>query len=216
MAASTSSSPRQASAAMYGGHSASERHSLIASSTSSSSERAGSRGSSQKLTSAGSGRPRSQSAADIAAAAGRLDLEQLERAAVAVEQQPVAVGAHAAAGGRERLAVDLRGDDAEEGAVRERQARADVRAQRAHDALDLLGRARGVERAVARLDLVRVGHALLGLLDERRPLVERADEQVAAELAQARRQRPVVVVGPDRLAPLAGRRARSPARRSGA
>ena len=62
-----------------------------------------------------------------------------------------------------------------------------MRAQRAHDALDLLGRPRVVERAVARLDLVRVGHARLVLLDERRPLVERAHEQVAAELAQARR-----------------------------
>ena len=45
------------------------------------------------------------------------------------------------------------------------------------------------------LDLVRVGDAVLGLLGERRALVERADEQVAAEALQPRRERAVVVVG---------------------
>src|SRR3954471_19145680 len=74
-------------------------------------------------------------------AARRLDLEQLEL--------PVLAGASRA--------------HAEERAVVERQARPDVRVQRAHDAI-LLGRARGgVERAVLRPDLLRVRHALLGL-----------------------------------------------------
>ena len=58
-------------------------------------------------------------------------------------------------------------------------------AQRAHGALDLGGRARRVERAVGGLDLVRVGDARLVLLDPRRALVERADEQVAGELLEA-------------------------------
>ena len=70
-------------------------------------------------------------------------------------------------------------------AVGQRQPRADVRPQRPHHALDLLGRPRRVERAVARLDLVRVGHARLVLLDERRPLVERAHERLAADAPSA-------------------------------
>ena len=41
--------------------------------------------------------------------------------------------------------------------------------------------------------------ALRGLLDERRALVERAHQQPRAEVLQARRERAVVVVGPDRL-----------------
>ena len=88
---------------------------------------------------------------------------------------------------------------AEEGPVVERQARADVRVQRPHDAdVDLGGRS-GVQRAVGGGDLLGVGDALLGLLGAGRALVERAHQQGGAEVLQARRQRPVVVVGPDRL-----------------
>ena len=146
--------------------------------------------------------------------ARRPDLEELERAAVAAEQQAVAVGAHAAPRAA-ASAVDRGRDDAENDAVRERHARADVRAQRAHGALLLLRRPRRVERAVARLDLLRVGDARLVLLGERRPLVERAHEQLAAELAQARRASRSRRRGGSARAP-AGRPARRRGRRSGA
>ena len=63
----------------------------------------------------------------------------------------------------------------------------------------LVRRPRRVERAVGGLDLVRVGDAGLVLLDPRRALVERADEQLAAEILEPRGERAVVVVRPDRL-----------------
>ena len=140
------------------------------------------------------------------APARRPDLRQLERAAVAVEQQPVALGAHEAAGGREGRAVDAGRGHAEERAVGQRQPRADVRPQRAHGALDLLRRLRRVQRPLARADLVRVGD--LRTRPARRgvgALVERLDEQLGAERLQPRGERAVVVV--------AGRSARSPSRR---
>ena len=59
--------------------------------------------------------------------------------------------------------------------------------------------ASGVQRAVGGGDLLGVGDAVLGLLGEGRALVERAHQQGGAAVLQARRQRPVVVVGPDRL-----------------
>jgi hypothetical protein len=89
--------------------------------------------------------------------------------------------------------------DAEEGPVLQRQARADMGMQGAHDADVDLGRRGRVERAVGGGDLLGVGHALLGLLDERRALVERAHEQRRPQLLQARGERPVVVLGRDRL-----------------
>jgi hypothetical protein len=75
-----------------------------------------------------------------------------------------------------------------------------VRAQRAHGALDVRRRAGRVQRPVGGLDLVRVRDAGLVLLHPRRPLVERADEQVAAQRLEPLSQRPVVVVRPDRRA----------------
>ena len=117
--------------------------------------------------------------------AGRLDLGQLERAAVAVEQQPVAIGAHVAAGRRQRLAVDLGTDHAQVRPAGERQPRADVGPQRAHHPLDLLGRARRVERAIDRLDLVCVGDAALVLLRVRWPLIQRPHQRLPADARRA-------------------------------
>ena len=92
-------------------------------------------------------------------AAGRLDLEQLERAVL-----PHARAAHA-----------------QEGAVGPRQARPDVRVQGADDALLLLGRGAGVQRPVGGGELLGVGGAGLVLLAPRRTLVERPEQQVGAE-----------------------------------
>ena len=86
-----------------------------------------------------SGRPRSQCGGVHLLAAGRADPRQLERAAVAVEQQAAVLGPHAAAGRSDRVAVHARLDHAHELAARQRQPRADVRAQRAHLPLDRLG-----------------------------------------------------------------------------
>ena len=88
---------------------------------------------------------------------------------------------------------------AEQAPVGERDARADVRVQRAHDALELDRGPLGIEQAVGGTELLGVGDAVLGLLDERRRLVERAHEQLAAELLQPRGERAVAVVGADRL-----------------
>jgi hypothetical protein len=93
----------------------------------------------------------------------------------------------------------VRGDDAEVVAAGQRESRTDVRTQRAHGALQLGGRPRRVQRTVRGLDLVRVRDARLVLLDVRRPLIERAHEQVAAEPLEPRGERAVVVVGRDRL-----------------
>ena len=71
--------------------------------------------------------------------------------------------------------------------------------QRAHDADVDLGRRGRVQRAVGGGDLLGVGDALLGLLDEGRPLVERAHEQRRPQVLQARGERAVVVLGLDRL-----------------
>ena len=133
--------------------------------------------------------------------AGRLDLGQLERPAAAVEQQPVAVDADAAARGCERRAGGAGREHPEEAPVGQPEARPDVRAQRAHPALELGRRAGRVEGAVGGLDLVRVGDPLGVLLDPRRPLVERLHQQLPAALLQPRGERAVVVLGPDRLAP---------------
>ena len=56
--------------------------------------------------------------------------------------------------------------------------------------------------AVARLDLLRVGDALVRLLHEGWLRVQGLDQQVAAEAREPRGQRGVVVIGPDGLAAL--------------
>ncbi len=141
------------------------------------------------------------------AAAGRADLGQLERSAGRAQQQPLPLRSHAA---RLRPVVALRhprGDDAEEVAVGQRDPCADVRPQRPHGPLELLRRARRVERAVGGLDLVRVRDLRLVLVHEARPLVQRSHEQLAAEPLEADRERPVVVVAADRLRLLQAHRA---------
>ena len=87
----------------------------------------------------------------------------------------------------------------EQAAVGERHARADVGLQRPHGALELDGRPRRVQQPVLRTELLRVGDAILGLLYERRVLIQSAHEQIAGELLQSARERAVCVVGPDRL-----------------
>ena len=57
---------------------------------------------------------------------------------------------------------------AEQRPVGERHASPDVRVQGAHDALELDRGPAGIEQAVRRADLLRVGDALLDLLEERR------------------------------------------------
>ena len=144
------------------------------------------------------------------APAGGLDLEQLE----AAEQQPAALGAQLAR--RVRVAHAPRAGRRGTRRRAQRHARADVRRQRAHDAVvDGGGRAR-VQRAVVGADLLGVRHALLGLLDRARALVERADQQVGAERLQPRGERAVRVVGVDRLAAREVDRARCRSPRSGA
>ena len=76
---------------------------------------------------------------------------------------------------------------------------ADVRRERAHDPLELDRRPRRIELAVLGRDLVRVRGVRLVLRGAGRRLVERPDEQLAAELLQARRERAVRVLGGDRL-----------------
>ena len=167
---------------------------------SSSSGRSGSRGSSQKSVSAGSGRPRSHASAGIGRPPGGWisvsssapPRQSSTRRSPSARRWPPA-GARVGAGGPGR-------EHAEVAAVRERQPRPDVRAQRAHPALQLGRRAGRVQRAVGGLDLVRVGDAVRCLLDPGRALVERLHQQRAAALLQARGERAVVVAGPDRLA----------------
>jgi hypothetical protein len=57
----------------------------------------------------------------------------------------------------------------------------------------------GVEQPVLGEDLLGVGDAAVGLLDERRGIIERAHEQPATEPLQPRGKRPVGVLGEDRL-----------------
>ena len=91
--------------------------------------------------------------------------------------------------------AQARAQHAEEEPSGERAACADVRGQRAHDAVVDGRGAAGSSVRSAGADLLGVGHALLGLLARARALVERAQQQVGAELLQARRERAVGVVG---------------------
>ena len=80
-----------------------------------------------------------------------------------------------------------------------------MRVQRAHDALELDGRTRGIEQAIARLDLLGIRDAGLVLLDELEAapggeLVERAEQQLAAECREPRGERSIAVASADRLA----------------
>jgi hypothetical protein len=159
-------------------------------------------------------------------AAGRLHGQQLEHAVLRSVQQPaVARGQRArlqpiagrgvgrgggVGGGGGGVGVGVGGSEdgggvnAEEAAVGEQQARADVRAQRPDDALGACRRRGRVQQTVLGLDLLGVGGAgLVLVLERRRPApggeVEHAHDQVPAERGQARRQRAVGVVGLDRL-----------------
>src|SRR6476660_2857871 len=137
------------------------------------------------------------------ALAGRLDGEQLERAGATREQQTVVACVDTLAAGR---IAALDGPlNAEHDAIVERDAGADVRSERPHDAGELRRRARWVEQPVWRGDLLRVGAQPLVLLGERERLaaierVERIHEQLAPEPLQARRERAVGVFGQARLA----------------
>src|SRR5205807_3188112 len=68
---------------------------------------------------------------------------------------------------------------AEQRAIGERDARADMRVQRANDALELDRGPGRIEQAVVRSDLLGIGHALLRLLGEWRSLVQRAQDQLS-------------------------------------
>ena len=146
--------------------------------------------------------------------ARRLDLGQLQRAAVAVEQQPVALGASRPRRPARASAVDA-GARSRRGSRRRAAAGARRCAgERAHGARapPAFGR---VERAVLGRDLVRVGDAAPRLLD-RTAGARRAPDQSSPPSACSRGgERAVVVVGLDRLARLQADRARSPSRPSG-
>ena len=193
--------PRRGERAMYGAHSRRRVPLARGAPTSSSSSRSG-----QRRVQPEAGQRRVGAAAQPVrrghrAAAGRLDLGQLERAAVAVEQQPVAVGAHAAAGrapaSRRRPGAPTTPRNVPSGSGSRapmcgRSARTCARPARRR-CVGSSARSRGS-------DLVRVGDARLVLL-ERTAAARRARARAARRRAlQPRGERPVVVVGPDRLA----------------
>ena len=135
------------------------------------------------------------------APARRLHLEQLKRTRAAVEQQTPVARDHPPRrpGRRAGRAVDQRrAVHAKQRPVGQCHARADVRMQRAHDALELGRGPCGIEQAILGADLLGVGDALLGLLDERRSLLEGAQQQLAADLRQAPSERAEGIVEPDR------------------
>ena len=88
--------------------------------------------------------------------------------------------------------------------------------ERPHRQLELARRPGGVEAPLLRGDLLRVGRLGVVLIGElegaRRALVERPDDQLAAELGEAARERAVVLAVPDleRLAPARSARSRDP------
>src|SRR4051812_16749425 len=134
--------------------------------------------------------------------AGRLHLDQLQSARRGpVEQLRVALLQRARldvvdAGGERRPAYP------KSLAVPGLHVGADVRRERAHAALQLVGGPARVEEAVGGRDLLGVGDALVGLLAEGGLRVERLDQQLAAQSGQPPCKAAVVVVGPDRLGAL--------------
>ena len=132
-------------------------------------------------------RPRQRPARGAARVVGRRPRPASARRAAAqvLRRRPSAGRPRAGGDELETAALEPRGPgDAEEAAVGQRQPRADVRPQRAHDALATSGGRVGSSARSAAVDLVRVGDARLVLLAAAGARRAR-DQQVAAERLEA-------------------------------